>query len=423
MRKLYILLIGLFVLDIANAQWIKQTINEDFHLNSVYFTDAITGYAVGDSCYFVGNQGYCNGIILKTTNGGTNWTVQKSVVGDVLFSIFFLNPDTGFTVGNNGTFLKTTNGGISWTSQTIDSKYVLSRVYFTDINIGYAVGGIDVGSTYLNSLILKTIDGGANWSLLTTGLTNQFVHSICFPNKNLGFAVADNGQILKTTNSGTNWTLHSVDCDYLFSVFFVDDNIGFSAGNAWVISEQKYYVRIFKTTNGGADWTLQKNIMSSNEIGQLNSVYFTDVNTGYLVGNGQLILKTINGGDDWIEQPLGYLYYLNDVFFADANTGYAAGNNGTIFKTTNGGISSAQEIGKESFKIYPNPVTEQLTIETVQMKNENILTISNIRGQELIRHQINDCKIQINIGNLTSGIYFVKLITDEKVITRKIIKK
>jgi len=68
-------------------------------------------------------------------------------------------------------------------------------------------------------------------------------------------------------------------------------------------------------------------------------------------------------------------------------------------------------------------VTEQLTIETAQMKNENTLTISNIRGQELIRQQINDYKIQIDIGNLASGIYFVKLITDEKVVTRKIIKK
>jgi hypothetical protein len=57
------------------------------------------------------------------------------------------------------------------------------------------------------------------------------------------------------------------------------------------------------------------------------------------------------------------------------------------------------------------------------MKNENTLTISNISGQELIRQQINDYKIQIDIGNLASGIYFVKLITDERVVTRKIIKK
>ena len=422
MRRLYILLIGLFIFDIANAQWIKQTVNENIHLKSVYFTDAITGYAVGESCYSAVNQVYCDGIILKTTNGGTNWTELKSVVGDILFSVFFVNTNIGFAVGDNGTFLKTTNGGANWTSQIIDSKYELARVCFTDSNIGYAVGGIDVDSTYLNTLILKTIDGGANWSVLTTGLANQFVHSICFPNKNMGFAVADNGQILKTNDAGTNWTLHAVDCDYLFSVFFVDDNIGFIAGNTWVQSEQKYYIRIFKTTNGGAEWTLQKSIMSSNYIGQLNSVYFTDVNTGYIVGNGQIMLKTINGGEDWIEQPLGNLYFLNDVFFADANTGYVAGENGTIFKTINGGISAAHDIEKEPFKIYPNPVTEQLTIETAQMKNENTLTISNIRGQELIRKQINDYKIQIDIGNLASGIYFVKLITDEKVETRKIIK-
>ena len=54
-----------------------------------------------------------------------------------------------------------------------------------------------------------------------------------------------------------------------------------------------YIGTILKTTNGGATWTSQ----TSGTIYRLYSVYFTDVNTGYAVGDGGIILKTITGGN------------------------------------------------------------------------------------------------------------------------------
>ena len=423
MRRFYILLIGLFFIDIAKAQWIKHTINEDIHLKSVYFTDANTGYAVGDSCYFVGSVGHCDGIILKTNDGGTNWTVQIGGLDHILFSVFFLDANIGFAAGDDGIFLKTTNGGTDWTSQTIDSTYALQTVFFTNPRTGYAVGGINDGGTYYKTLIIKTTNGGANWMPLSSGLTNNFVHSIYFTGTNTGFAVADSGIILKTTDAGNSWNIQAFDCFYMFSVHFVNDNTGYAVGNKWVSQEQRYYGDIYKTTDGGISWILKKSILlSANYIGQFNSVFFIDADTGYIVGNGRNIIKTVNGGEDWTEQPLGNLYYLNNVFFADDNTGYAVGDYGMIFKTTNGGFCEVKT-SKEYFKIYPNPVSGQLTIETAQLKNENTLTISNISGQELIRQQLNNCKIQIDISNLTSGIYFVKLVSDEIVVVKKIVKE
>ncbi|MFA6925339.1 MAG: T9SS type A sorting domain-containing protein [Bacteroidales bacterium] len=80
-------------------------------------------------------------------------------------------------------------------------------------------------------------------------------------------------------------------------------------------------------------------------------------------------------------------------------------------------------LGDFSFKIYPNHVSSQLTVETTPLAKERILTILNIKGQELIRKKLVDTKTQIDISNLTSGIYFVKLITDKTVEVRKIIKE
>lgn len=422
MRKIFISLFGILIINIANAQWIQKSINEKINLKSVHFTDANTGYAVGDSCYAVVNNVYCCGIILKTTDGGTNWTTQNYYLNP-LHSVFFLNQDTGFAVGNKGLFVKTTNGGTNWEFQTIDSNYYFTNVCFTAYNTGYAVGGINVDSTYLKTLILKTTDGGTNWSQLSTGLTNNCVLNICFPNPDTGFATAYNGKILKTTDAGSTWTLYSVDCEYGNKCFFVNDTLGYFTGSKFEPSVQEYHHKIFKTINGGAEWTLVKSISGSSEIGSLNSIFFINVDTGYIVGNGLSIIKTENGGTVWTYQPLaGYLVYLNDVFFTGDNTGYAVGDHGAVFKSTEGGFC---EVNTDNglFRIYPNPVADQMTIETGQVKNKSTLTVSKINGQEIIRVLFENNKLQIDMTGLTSGIYLVKLITNEKVTVRKIVKE
>jgi hypothetical protein len=75
-------------------------------INSIFFTDASTGYLAGQRLY---RQ---NGYILKTTYSGVRWDTTS--VGQVpgLSSIFFTDANTGYAVGGSGTILKTTNGGI-----------------------------------------------------------------------------------------------------------------------------------------------------------------------------------------------------------------------------------------------------------------------------------------------------------------------
>jgi photosystem II stability/assembly factor-like uncharacterized protein len=70
-----------------------------------------------------------------------------------------------------------------------------------------------------------------------------------------------------------------------------------------------------------------------------NNGFFLDANTGWLVCDDGVVLKTTDGGDTWtttqIPDALGY--DLEDVEFADADTGYACSNDGFIYKTTDGG--------------------------------------------------------------------------------------
>jgi photosystem II stability/assembly factor-like uncharacterized protein len=69
---------------------------------------------------------------------------------------------------------------------------------------------------------------------------------------------------------------------------------------------------------------------------QLNKIHFIDQNTGFIAGNTGVILKTINGGSNWItlNQVTADLFA---IYFFNENSGIVTGANGLILKTTNGG--------------------------------------------------------------------------------------
>ena len=74
-------------------------------------------------------------------------------------------------------------------------------------------------------------------------------------------------------------------------------------------------------------------------------------------------------------------------------------------------------------KIYPNPVQDQLTIETeTQAKSVNII-LTDMTGKLILQKNNISNYEQINLSNLQAGVYFIKLIYDGKVETKKIIKE
>ena len=242
-----------------------------------------------------------------------------------LSSVYFVNVDTGYTVGLMGTILKTTDGGTSWISKSNSSSTDFSFVYFVNADTGYITG--------TSGLIIKTTDGGDKWDKLSSS-TNEHLSSICFINSDTGYVVGKNGTIIKTIDGGNIWTVQTIVPSYdLNSVFFANALTGYSVGNN-VLGTQS---AIYKTSNGGTTWSTIKSYTNKH----LSSVYFTDAYTGYVVGGGGSILKTTDGGLNWNIQMSNVASSLQSVYFTDASTGYIVGPEGpgtcTIIKTTNGG--------------------------------------------------------------------------------------
>lgn len=78
--------------------------------------DICSGTSLSSDILYICGQ---NGRIIKSTNGGDNWSEQFTNlnVGDDLLAISFWNNIIGYSVGRNGNILFTSNGGISSVEQ------------------------------------------------------------------------------------------------------------------------------------------------------------------------------------------------------------------------------------------------------------------------------------------------------------------
>lgn len=339
MKKFYILFYLIFYSVIGYSQWTPQISGITEDLRSIYFVDATTGYAIGGKTF----EPY-NGIILKTTNGGTSWYLQSTGINCVLNSIFFIDINTGYFVGdagpNGGVIKKTTNGGESWSNINCAFASFLKSVFFFDANNGYIVGSSR--EKFIRELIGKTTNAGQSWSIYTTP-NNSYLISIFFPDSINGYAIGRSGHIFGTHDGGLTWTDQSIgEAVDLESIYFTNANTGY------VVQGQK----IKKTTNSGQSWDSQTFTT------YFHSIYFVDADTGYVVGSQNAVLKTTNKGANWTTQYNGPNYFLNSVFFTDFNTGYACGDHGIIIKYSNGILGRpATPIGPKSICINaPNTV-------------------------------------------------------------------
>jgi photosystem II stability/assembly factor-like uncharacterized protein len=108
----------------------------------------------------------------------------------------------------------------------------------------------------------------------------------------------------------------------LESVNFIDQYHGFAAGEELPTGKGV----IMKTSDGGVTWS----ISDLSERGFF-SVFFTSINVGYSTGWDGILLKTIDGGLNWSTFESGTTNHLFSIYFPDINNGYIVGNN-TIIK-------------------------------------------------------------------------------------------
>ena len=335
MKKLFFILTTFLAHSVASAQWTSIPSGTSETIRSIHFPSPSIGYAVGH-----------NSVILKSTNGGNSWTALSSpVAGHWFWDVHFTSVDTGYVVGEAdpnmnpfgaGIVLKTTNGGSSWTSIYNNPNTPIRDLFVLNTDTLFACGGAE-GT---NNVIIRTVNGGASWTQIGPAYYDAMLGGLLFKDGNtgyLGIYESVNGNFNPTysswgaiANGNTLTTQVSSPFNYWNFASDMVGNTGYmmkSTYNApWMLDT--IYIR--KTVNGGTSW-IETGITSV-----LNSAYgmdFVNADTGYIVGETGMILKTTNGGLNWNAQVSGTSNRLYDIYFVNAGLGFAVGENGQILKT------------------------------------------------------------------------------------------
>lgn len=231
---------GIFVTTNGGSTWTKQTTatfsGTAAFPNIVHFFNDNEGFCQGDP-----NGGYFE--IYTTTNGGTTWTrvlqanIPANLSGEYGYTdMYDVDGNTIWFATNKGRVYKSTNKGLNWTVTQISGFTDFSNLSFNDQLNGVAMFKVYSGTTLTAATLVKTTNGGSNWTSLSTSATNFYFSDIDAIPGIAGKLVSvgsDFGGSLYgssySTDHGTSWIGIDNGVQYI-SCRFKDDVTGWAGG-------------------------------------------------------------------------------------------------------------------------------------------------------------------------------------------------
>ncbi len=388
--------------------------------------------------------GTTDGSVLRTTDGGNNWTVVNSSQNGDISSIAAVNDLKAFIVVNSpsGTKIRRTLiGGISWSTvyeDTTTGAYI-NAIKMFDENTGYAIGDPVNGEWQL----LTTTNGGTDWTsaatLLQDGSETGWNNSMDWIGDQFGWFGTDNGHIYRTTDGGATWTASQTTFSNSIAVSFVDEMTGLAGGNG-----------TDRTTDGGASWNTSPVQLPGVAFG--SAAVNLSQGRWYFITGGE-IYKTFDHGDnfslDFVQSDVYQDIDMKVVKIGENYwlCGYAVGENGTITKYlelyTVTDIAANSDLVPDKFLLmqnYPNPFNPTTKIKfTIRTplnptfakggKTEGFfvsLKVYDVLGNEVAtlvngKKPAGSYEVEFDASKLSSGIYFYRLYAGSFIETKKMV--
>lgn len=273
--------------------------------NSIHTPDGVYVIAVGD-----------NGLIFRSSNSGTTWA-SYNYNSENLRSVYSVDNDVWFT-GSNGNVYKTGKSNSAITNYNVGASFNVNSVYFIDANTGFVCGS--GGSIY------RSVNGGAEWTPIMTGIANEDLNGISFVDNTKGVVVGNNGTIYTTSDGGVTWMpFNTITDKNLLSVKYFAEGI---------IITGEYGTLI---TSASGLW----NSLDSRTNSDIRAVSGMTYSTAHVAGGGGFIRNNMNGSDEFLNFEINpMLANLVDLCYYSEDLGFAVSSlNNAIIKTTNGGVS------------------------------------------------------------------------------------
>lgn len=261
------------------------------------------------------------------TGGNSDWEPLNSSNTQPLNDIRFWDADLGWAAGEAGV-MRTTDGGANWTTyQTADD---VEAVYFVSESAGWLCGN--------DGMIMHSSDGGITWQSQTSGVSEK-LRDIWFADAMYGWAVGRDGILLATSDGGATWSSQSSPAtDDLRGIYMLDTQRG------WIVGSDGL---ILYTSNGGQLWETQLSVPGGEE-DEFEAVFALNENYVWAVGGQGRVYATTDSGENWNAQMSGTAVALMDVYFTDMESGWIGGAGGFLSAAMMGGAMWHTQIPPEA---------------------------------------------------------------------------
>jgi hypothetical protein len=182
------------------------------------------------------------------------------------------------------------------------------------------------------------------------------------------------------------------------------------SGNASVNETVAFYYSLDATNLNNGTWTAVTALNLNEKLTSANSNVAVN---GNLLAN-YTIMSNIITGLNWTNGANLWIKWV-DANDAGSDGMYAIDN----FSLTINDPLSVQQNSIAGLNIYPNPVSNGTFYITSNSNETKVVTVYDLLGKQVLN--VTTSNSAVNVSNLTSGVYFVKVTEDGKSDTKKLI--
>jgi photosystem II stability/assembly factor-like uncharacterized protein len=341
LKSLWIVIILIFISSITQAQWNKiyEDTTSGYIFRKLDIIDS-TGYILagkpGKSC------------IYKTINSGVNWDTTE--FNKSFYAMHFPTKDTGFVGGVNSLFLRTFDGGDTW-EQLPPSVFSPTLIWIK--SLAFYNGKIGVASQ--DGLQYITYDSGSNWSIIqnsTSGFNIEAIENTIYAGTSGSHFVFSKDTLSSIITNSLNIQASSNE------ISIVDDTVCISmmgqSGFLYNYSTNNYgVVSIGKISDNLSNYLVYHfpELYSVQSIVKKSSSIYAQCNlyTSSFTSSLYYFLKSPDNGQNWyLQQTDSSNGQVNGLIWKirclNDSTCFGLAEK-ALYKTTNGGGALGQQVG------------------------------------------------------------------------------
>jgi len=108
-------------------------------------------------------------------------------------------------------------------------------------------------------------------------------------------------------------------------------------------------------------------------------------------------------------------------FYNSTSDGYVVTN----FEIETDGVLGSDDIFSNSFSVYPNPASEVVVIQSNEVFSDFEITLYDMNGRLLYSetNAANSNRLQLDVSELSSGMYLLRINSEEKTTVKQLVKR